>query len=128
MGTKEERRERLEAQLQAAWETNDLRRYELAREQLKLLELADQAAERGGLDPDRFQQWLTFISEWDDRDQVFFERGAGGLGRLAPHIARYCGLIVSEELDERNDPAKNLEALAKFLLYCVRVLGGVTLH
>jgi hypothetical protein len=99
-------------------------------EQLDLLELADQVAERWGIPTNQFQEIISSISTWDPQDREIFEAAEerGGLGRLAPALARSFGLVVNDEVDERNDPAKNLESLARFIISYARATGAVAYH
>ena len=128
-------RERLQIRLQEAWDRRDREEYEwileLIRlhEWIKLQELADQTAARWGIPRADFRDCIA-CSNWDPHSQREFEPGkvGVGLGHLTPDVARYFGLVVNDEVDERYDPAKNLEALAGYITSMELWRGEVTCH
>ena len=57
-------------------------------------------------------------------EEAIIPSGARGLGQLMPETARELGLRVDEEVDERADGSKNIDASAKYLARLIKAADG----
>jgi soluble lytic murein transglycosylase-like protein len=86
----------------------------------ELLEWADQAAKRYGLDQDLFRALIEHESTW--KANAVSPMGAIGLTQMMPATARAeCGLSV----EELHDPQKNLDCGARYLSKQIERFGSV---
>jgi soluble lytic murein transglycosylase-like protein len=81
-----------------------------------------QAAERHGLDPALIAAVVRAESAFDPR--AVSHKGARGLMQLMPATAGRFGLAI----DEIHDPAKNLDAGARYLAWLIQRFGGDVLR
>jgi soluble lytic murein transglycosylase-like protein len=81
-----------------------------------------QAAERHGLDPALVAAVVRAESAFDPR--AVSHKGARGLMQLMPATAGRFGLAI----DEIHDPAKNLDAGARYLAWLIERFGGDVLR
>ena len=82
----------------------------------EVIKLVDDIAPKYGLDPSLIKGFIQTESSFNHQSISY--KGAVGLMQLMPDTARDLGLKVNDTIDERWDPAKNIEAGIKYIAYC----------
>lgn len=79
----------------------------------QIYEWIDKYSTKYGVDPSLIKAMVR--AESDFNHQVISRSGAVGLIQLMPETAKEMGLVVNDEIDERWNPEKNLEAGIKYI-------------